>query len=90
VLRAEIDALARERGGRVFYVLGRRIPGRDTWLPDTAAHLTDAQALRRLVPDIAHNEVYLCGASAWMDAAGRAALECGVSAAHVHTERFSW
>lgn len=90
VLRAEIDTLARARGARVFHILGRRIPGRDTWLPEAAAHLTDAQALQQLVPDIADQDVYLCGASAWMDAAERAALDCGVPAARIHTERFSW
>lgn len=90
VLRTEIDAVARERGARVFHVLGRRIPGRDTWLPETAAHLTDAQALQQLVPDIADNDIYLCGATAWMDAAERAARACGVPSGHIHAERFSW
>lgn len=90
VLRAEIDRLAHERGARVFHVLGRRLPGRETWLPETAAGLSDAEALRQLVPDIATNDVYLCGATAWMDAAEQAARECGVPAAHIHAERFSW
>jgi predicted ferric reductase len=90
VLRDELEQLGKERGARMFYVLGRRVPGRETWLPESAGALTDAEALRQLVPDIASNDVYLCGATAWMDAAARAAQECGVPASRVHSERFSW
>jgi predicted ferric reductase len=90
ILRDELERLGNERGAQVFYVLGRRIPGRDTWLPESAAGLTDAQALRQLVPDIAAHDVYLCGASAWMDAAAAAGRACGVPAGRIHSERFSW
>ena len=89
-LKDEIETIAARTGAKVYYLLGRRIPGRDTWLPEAAAGLTDAQALRQLVPDIDQHDVYLCGATAWMNAATTAALECGVPADHIHTERFSW
>ncbi|MFN0280346.1 MAG: ferric reductase-like transmembrane domain-containing protein [Kineosporiaceae bacterium] len=90
VLRAELDALAAAKGARVFYVLGRRVPGRSSWLPETAAHLSDAQALLQLVPDVAGHDVYLCGAESWMDAAKAAALDAGVPEQQIHEERFSW
>jgi len=90
VLRDEIDAVAARTGARIFYVLGRRLRGRATWLPETAGHLDDARALRQLVPDIQHNDVYLCGNQAWMDAATAAALTCGVPAENIHTELFGW
>ena len=89
-LRDELERLGQRLGARMFYVLGRRIPGRDTWLPESASGLTDAQALRQLVPDIASNDVYLCGSTPWMDAAAAAAQECGVPADRIHSERFSW
>jgi ferredoxin-NADP reductase len=89
-LRDEIDAIAAQTGARVFYVLGRRVPGRATWLPESAAHLSDSQALLHLVPDVAEHDVYLCGASGWMDAVRAAALEAGVPAQNIHLERFSW
>ncbi|MCB0913420.1 MAG: oxidoreductase, partial [Propionibacteriaceae bacterium] len=89
-LKDEIEAIAARTGARVYYLVGRRIPGRDTWLPQAAAGLSDPQALRQLVPDIDQHDVYLCGATAWMNAATAAALECGVPAANIHTERFSW
>ena len=58
--------------------------------PESAGSLTDAAALAQLVPGIAGNDVFLCGANEWMDAARRAAIECGVPAANIHDERFSW
>ncbi|MFN8028809.1 MAG: ferredoxin reductase family protein [Dermatophilaceae bacterium] len=90
VLGDELDALARERGARYVVVEGRRIPGRETWLPAQAAHLSDVEALRQLVPDIAERDVYICGAPAWMDAAKAAALGAGVPAAAIHIEYFTY
>jgi predicted ferric reductase len=90
VLKDELDALAAERGARVFYAVGPRVTDRPSWLPAHAAHLSDADALRQLVPDVADHDVYLCGADAWMQAARQAALDAGVPAEHVHLERFSW
>jgi predicted ferric reductase len=90
VLREEIEAIAARTGARVFYLLGRRMPGRASWLPESAGTMTDNAALTQLVPDIARNDVFLCGANEWMDAARRAALDCGVPAGNIHDERFSW
>ncbi len=90
VLRAEIEEIAGRTGARVYYLVGRRVAGRRSWLPESAAHLTDAAALAQLVPDVASNDVFLCGANDWMDAARKAAIECGVPETHIHDERFSW
>ncbi len=90
VLDREIDALARERGARYVLVEGHRAPGRDSWLPAAAGHLSDTEALRQLCPDVAERDVYLCGAPAWMDAVRRAARDVGVPADHIHLERFTY
>jgi predicted ferric reductase len=90
VHRDELDALAARTGATVFYVVGPRLQGRPTWLPQAAQHLDDAQALRQLVPDLAEHDVYLCGAQEWMDAAAAAARACGVPSENIHLERFSW
>ena len=90
VLAHEIRDLAAARGARHVVVEGHRVPGRDSWLPAQAAHLTDAQALLELVPDVRDHDVFLCGAPDWMDAARAAALECGVPADHIHLERFAY
>jgi ferredoxin-NADP reductase/DMSO/TMAO reductase YedYZ heme-binding membrane subunit len=89
--RAELDDLARRRGARVFYVVGPRISYRkQTWLPGSAAHLSESEALLQLVPDLAEQDVYVCGSEGWMDAVQAAALEAGVPASRIHCERFSW
>jgi predicted ferric reductase len=89
--QAELDELARRRGARVFYIVGPRLAGRErTWLPQSAAHLSERDALLHLVPDVAEHDVYICGSSGWMDAARDAALAAGVPAACIHLERFSW
>lgn len=90
VLRHEIDAIAAATGARVYYALGPRIHGRRTWLPQSAAHLDDATALRHLVPDVADHDVYICGGVEWMDAARDACLAAGVPPERIHRERFSW
>lgn len=89
--RAELDDLAHRRGARVFYAVGPRLSGRpQTWLPQTAAHLGEGEALLQLVPDVAEHDVYICGSERWMEAARTAALAAGVPAARIHLERFSW
>ena len=90
VLRRELDALAQTRGARVLYAIGPRVPGRESWLPASAGHLSDADGLRQLVPDVAEHDVFLCGAQQWMDAARAAALAAGVPAERIHMERFGW
>ena len=90
VFRTEIESLAATRGIRVFYVLGRRRPDRHSWVPSVAGDVSDAEALLQLVPGIADQDVYVCGADAWMDAVRAAALEAGVPARRIHEERFRW
>jgi len=87
--RSELDWLARHRGVRVVYLLGPRA-GASSWLPATTAGLTDAEALRRLVPHIAAADVYVCGPDAWTAAARTAAHAAAVSPERVHTEQFAW
>jgi ferredoxin-NADP reductase/DMSO/TMAO reductase YedYZ heme-binding membrane subunit len=90
VFKNELDALAARHGARVWYALGPRVPGRRTWLPRSAAHLGEAEALLALVPDVAAHDVYICGGPDWMDAARDACLAAGVPTDRIHLERFSW
>ncbi len=90
VLGEEMHELATQRGARYVTVEGRRVAGRDTWLPQSAAHLSDAEALHQLVPDVAERDLFLCGAPAWMEAVREAALSCGVPADHIHRELFEY
>ncbi|MEH0846140.1 ferredoxin reductase family protein [Micromonospora sp. CPCC 205711] len=87
--RAELDRLAAERGVVVHHLVGPRAR-RPAWLPAYADGLSDAEALRRLSPDIATHDVYLCGPDGWIDAARAATRAAGVPEAHTHHERFAW
>jgi ferredoxin-NADP reductase len=90
VLADELLDLARAKGARVVAVIGPRAASRDSWLPQDAAHLSDAEALLRIVPDVAYRDVYVCGAPAWMDLVIEAATAAGVAPDAVHHERFSY
>jgi predicted ferric reductase len=90
ILVDELSALAKSHGARFFVVTGQRAKGRDSWLPQHAAHLGDVQALRQLVPDVAGHDVFICGSPGWMDAAEAAVTGAGVPSENVHIERFTY
>jgi predicted ferric reductase len=76
ILRDELEALAQRRGAELHYVLG-------------AGSSLDAAQLRRLVPDIAERDVYVCGPPAMTDATRDSLSRSGVSRRHIFTERFA-
>jgi predicted ferric reductase len=82
VLRQEIDWIAQRRGIVVHYLLGPPMRG-------NADHLS-AQQLRRLVPDIAARDVFLCGPEPMMDAARAGLRQAGVPRRHIHHESFAF
>ncbi|MDA8291424.1 MAG: ferredoxin reductase family protein [Actinomycetota bacterium] len=75
----EVAALVAERGGRLHHLVG---PRRDVHL--------DARSLRRIVPDLASRDVYVCGPGSFGDAVERAVTRLGVPEARVHREDFSF
>ena len=86
LFRGELAELAKARGVRLQHLVGpRAAPG--SWLP--AGYGDDDAALRRLVPDIARHDVYVCGPADWMAAVVRAARR-GVPEERLHLEHFSW
>ena len=85
--RAELDALAAQRGIRLHYLAGRRA-GPLRWAPH--GHGSDLALLRRLVPDLARHDVFVCGPDAWMDAVLATARRLGVPETQLHSERFAW
>jgi predicted ferric reductase len=79
--RTEIDAIARRRGAEVHYLVGPRVrrPSADPLGPS---------GIRRLVPDVAARDVYLCGPVPLMDMVRRGLRSLGVPDDRVHAERF--
>src|SRR4051794_1050611 len=90
VLGDELLDLARAQGGRVVAVVGHRNRERESWLPVDSRHLSDVEALTRIVPDIAVRDVYVCGNPAWMETVITAAHEAGVPHEAVHHECFTY
>ncbi|MXG89288.1 oxidoreductase [Nocardioides sp. YIM 123512] len=76
----ELDVLARERGLHVI-----DLPG-----PRGSSYAHDPRALPRLVPDLVHREVYVCGPDAWAAEVSAAVLDAGLSRDHLHVESFRW
>ena len=84
VLRAELDEIARIRGHRVHYLVGRRGTSM------LAADPLGPEAIARLVPDAAQRDAYLCGPAAMMQRVEEALARLGVPPAQVHAERFAY
>ena len=90
VFRAELEALATRRGVTVHYLLGPRMHGRASWLPESARRWRDAYAVERLVPDLLRTDVFVCGPDPWMDAVAAACTAAGLPPEQLHQERFTW
>ncbi|MFI0732117.1 ferric reductase-like transmembrane domain-containing protein [Streptomyces sp. NPDC021225] len=80
-LRAELDQLAVARGAIVHYVVDEPV--------EYSSPLT-TRALRRLVPDLAERDVYLCGPPGMAEAAQRALRGAGVPRRRIHHESFAF
>lgn len=91
IFLGELTTLAYQRGVYLVLMPGRR---RDdgSWLPADPGHPheTDAQALKRLVPDIAHRDVYACGPVPWLSAVRRACRRAGVKTRDFQHEDYAW
>ena len=78
VFRDELDQLAEQRGARVIYLLGGS--------PD----LLHPESLRRLVPDVAERDVYLCGPPGFSAAVRRSLTDLDLPEGQLHEERFAF
>jgi ferredoxin-NADP reductase/DMSO/TMAO reductase YedYZ heme-binding membrane subunit len=79
VLRDEIAEHVARRGGRLHELVGprERVP-------------LDAAALRRLVPDLARRDVYVCGPDGFTELLVDALREAGVPKPRIHRESFAF
>lgn len=77
--RDEMEKLADLRGATLHYLVGPRQKRANSFDPDS---------LRRLVPNVASHDVYLCGPPAMREQATAGLLAAGVSKRHIHVENF--
>ncbi len=84
VFREELDQLVRERGDRIHYLVGER--GSERVRSDPLA----PRQLGKLVPDVRHRDVYVCGPIPMMDAVRRSLRALRVPDTQIHMERFSY
>ena len=78
VFREELALLVEQRGGKLHELVGSR-----TDLP------FDARSLKKLVPDIARRDVFVCGPDGFVEAVTRTASRLGVPNEALHHEAFS-
>lgn len=83
VFREELDALARQRGAWIWYVLGSR--------DDPATrHAFSPAGMRKLVPDLRRRDVYLCGPQGIVDASVKTLRRMRVPKKHIHLDAFEF
>lgn len=81
LFRDELEHIARERGARIVYVVGRS--------SDPANAITGA-SLQRIIPEIAACDVYICASSRFANAVKTALAEAGVPRRRIHHEEFAF
>ncbi|HZT64686.1 MAG TPA: ferredoxin reductase family protein [Acidimicrobiales bacterium] len=79
LFRHEMQGLLERRGGALHEILGDRHTAR-----------IDARALRRLVPDVAERDVYVCGPEGLTASILSAARRLGVPEDRIHHEQFAF
>jgi ferredoxin-NADP reductase len=84
----EVVQLTARKGGRVFASVGRRPPGRDSWL--SADDVARGVTLESIFPRLRFSDLFICGPQEWTDLVVADALAAGVPAPQIHTERFAW
>ena len=82
VFRDELEELARQRGARLFFVVGRRADlGRDP---------LNAAALQARIPALDQHDVYVCGPAGMADAVIGELEAAGVHRKRIHHESFEF
>jgi len=82
VFRDELERLARARGARLFFVVGRRA--------DLGKDPLSAATLRARIPGLDQHDVYVCGPAGMTSAVIRELRAAGVHRRHIHHESFEF
>jgi predicted ferric reductase len=82
VFQDELGALMKARGGKLHYLIGRRVELRRDPL--------DARHLHRNVPDIAQREIYICGPEGMIRTVQQSLQQLHVPSSQIHEEHFAY
>jgi len=83
IFRRELDSIAYERAAEVHYVVGARDdPG--------PRRVMTARGLRRLVPDVGHRDVYICGPEGFATASTAILRRLRVPRRQIHLDPFEF
>ena len=82
VFGPELDAIARDRGGTVHYLIGSRA--------QLGGDPLSAERLLSLVPGLRRYDVYVCGPAGMQDSALAALTAAGVPRSRIHHESFEF
>src|ERR1700761_9015279 len=82
VFADELNAIARDRGATVHYLIGSR--------DQLGVDPLSAQTLNDLVPGLHRHDVYLCGPAGMTDTAIGALRDAGVPRRRIHHEKFEF
>lgn len=83
VFKSELETVAQTHGGEVVHVLSD-----DPSYAGEKGYL-DQDKIKRLVPDLADREIFLCGPTPMMDGVIKSLRALGVPLHRIHFERFS-
>lgn len=81
IFKAELDRLASYRKARMIYLVGPRTD-------PALAHVLTAPGLRKLVPDIASRDVYVCGPRGLAETVTATLLDLRVPLKQIHLDPF--
>jgi ferredoxin-NADP reductase len=82
VLRSEIERIAYDRGARIHYLVGTR--------GQLGGDPLGIEQMERLVPNLRHHDVYMCGPTEMTAAISQTLREAGVSKRRIHHESFEF
>jgi predicted ferric reductase len=83
VFKDELEQLMRERRGTIHYLIGQRGSA------ELPVDPLSAQTIRRLVPDAASRDVFVCGPPSMMERVAGILGSIGVPQDQIHFERFA-
>ena len=89
-MEADVKRLVDSGALQVVDLIGPRSRTGTPWLPQKHGHLPGTEAIRRLVPNLAQADVYVCGTGPWVEAVAADLRSAGVPKHAVHAENFTW